>query len=402
MEKGVIMAWKVTNLGVQSELPQQSPRFAQEALRNIVGLGGSLLKGAAKIPASLADLSLAAEQKLTAPSERLSPEQYQAVSLSPVVEQVSEKASSFFPEGYLEPKGPTEKFFRNVAEAVPAFYSPGGGFMNAVTAAFGSEGGRQLAKTLDLGRTGEFLSSIAGAGLAAGIMTPKNLKKAASLKYREFDKSIPEGAKQSTTFTQDAIQAAEKNLIPEDKSWLRENILPEIEPLVTKKAIDISRAQEVKKYIEKIIRQSKTASEDAKKAADAIASGVVKDTVEAAKQYPSLAAQSLIDANSIYYGLNNLSPIRRFLRNNITLPRALPIIAAEALGPQALTALTGGIPGKLFGAGLLGRGIAEIAEPLIKSPAARKEILASTVPQIALGSIATMPNESPKWRVTKL
>lgn len=391
--------------------PESNKRsISEELIRQPARLATEFIAGTAKVPTTIADIALALNHYLTPESERVSSEIYESMKLTPEVEKAKER----LPE-YLKPQGKIEELTGRIAEAIPQFAFPfGGGTAKAVSGigqvakaatyglgraipvAIGSEAGRELAKQFDLGELGQFAGSIAGAGLGAGIMTPRRLKNIAEKQYQSFEKSIPRGAKQDIAHTNKAIKAIEDmDLLPESKEFIEKNVLRRIEPWLKTKTVDIKQAWKDKRYIQKVIRESKGLSKDERKALFELSSGIKKDMLAAGRKYKDLAVNDLADADSIYYGLQNLSPIRRFLRQHIT-----PSIGAKAVGLELLGAaapagafkeILGGIPAKVFAAGTLGKGAVEAIEPILKSPVAAQHILGTTAPQIAIGVLGTRP-----------
>lgn len=389
------------------EVSQEPESFAGSSVRNLAGGAASLVRGVAKLPAEFADIALGIDQKFKpAGQPKLSSEQLQELQLTPKVEAAGKQLSSkLFPKDYLEPQSSPARFIQKGLEALPSFYAPGGGFKNAIVRAFGSEGGRELAKHLDLGETGQFLGSIAGAGLAAGLLTPSNLKNAAAREYNSFEKSIPKGAIQKTSHLKKAVQTVQNmDLLPDDLKTVEDIVIKRVEPWLRKGTVSVNDAWRDKKFIQKALRETKGLSKDSQQALRTYSRAIVDDIIDAQKQYPGLNPQGLLEADSIYYGLQNLSPVRKFLRKYITPASGVAATVSEGLGNrnQQLKELMGGLPLQLYGAGVLGRGAAEIIEPVLKSRSAAREVLGKTLPQVASGLALSQPKKEPKkagkWR----
>lgn len=397
---------------VQLEEPSQEESLPASLLRQAVGTGASLIGGAAKLPFQIYDAAGQLASKLTpeVPGQpQATQEQKQQIArdiqLTPSVSAAGENlAEQVFPKDYLKPKGAVEEFIYNTAGALPAFYAPGGGFINAATRALGSETGRKVAKHLGAEQFGQFIGSVAGAGLAAGLLTPKNLRSLKNKEYDTFTKSIPQKAELPGSINTSKALDKIKNmdLIKQSKDYIQEG-LDRIDDWIEKGPVTIDQAWKDKKFIQKIIRETRGLPREARNALQELSSGITKDIVASQAKNPGLAVQSLLDADSVTYGLENLSPIRQFLRKYITPQHGAGVAATEFFGPKVLTEITGGIPAKVYGAGLLGKAITEAVEPALKSKVAASHLLTQTIPQVIGGAKLSEPTKKkPKYKLVNL
>lgn len=309
--------------------------------------------------------------------------------LGQFIQQAEESVREKLPKGF---GGKAEEYANKFVSAVPSFATLQGGIANAATRALGSEAGRELAKKMDLGEVGQFMGSIAGAGLAAGLMTPRNLKNLESLNYSDFEKSVPAGSKtalEQTKKTYDEI-LKDKSIIGATTKWIKDNI-GEVEAFAKAKKADVLDSYKLMKGVNKAIREN-APDQQIKDVLVSISKSLKSDIINAQKQYPSLNAQALIDGSSISYARNNLSPLRKWLRKYVTPTMIGGSTLGTVIGKQPIKALLGVEPlhlGGAIGLGVAGRGLTEAVETLYKSPAARQEILGRTVPQVLSGAFAT-------------
>jgi hypothetical protein len=384
----------------------QEPSFLSQAAGSLGNLGLSALQGAAQIPAGLLDLGVSLGQTFAPPTvsetgqitqaQRLSPEQRAELALTPKVEAVAGDIRKKLPQSL---EFPGEKFINKIAQALPAFYLPGGGFTNAVARAIGSESGKGIANQAGLGELGQFFGSTLGAGLASGLLSHRNLKNLESANYRDFEKSINPKAEAKLQLSQESYNNILKNpdLDPDASEWLAKN-LKFIEPAIK------SGTEKVKTSFDKLLKINKIIRDKAKyikepavrtevvKSLQDISSNLKQDIVNSAADNPGLYVQGLINGSSISYARNNPSLIRRIIKQVSSKGGALSAAAVGVSGtplvPLAAQALTGKIGLPLAAAGLGSYGFVEPALMALQSPAVREELLSRTIPQTLFGVLS--------------
>lgn len=396
---------------LDEEAPAAQPTIPSKIGGSLAGLGASLLGGAAKTGAGAFDVALALGEKFPQPqvsetgeitTSQLTPEQYESLQLTPKAQAKEAEYREKLPEPL---NFPGEKLINKAAESLPGFYATGGGFINAAARALGSEGGRELAKQYGYGELGQFIGSLAGAGIAAGTLTPKDLTKLEQVNYNQFSKSIPTGATQELVNGQRVYDQLLKNedLLPETSKWLGEN-LKNVEPLLKSGAASLSDAFQKMKFVNKLIRKV-APTEEIKQALQSISSAMKSDIIAAGRKYPELYTKGLIEGSSISFGMNNLSPLRAWLRKYVNPKTIGTSIAGTVVGQQPIQNLLGFTPmavGGGIGLGIGARGLTEAIETLGKSPAALRHVLGTTVPQVVGGALATRPRTQPQMDFIEL
>lgn len=384
--------YRVVDEPVQ-QAPQDESWPAFLARHAVADIAAPLARGIAKIPGQAADVALSINQALTPEDQRLSPEMYENLKLTPQIESAEKQfAKEYLPEGYLQAQHEIPRVIQKTIEKIPAF--AGGGWQNMIARAAGSTAGEEFAKAAGGNQFWQFVGSALGAGLASGALAPRDLKNLERVNYNSFTKSIPNNASQVTTNGAKAYQEAirNKDLLPETSKWLGEN-LKNVEPLLKNRKAPVAEIFDRMKYINKLIRES-APSKEIKEVLSNISAGLKQDLVDAKKIYPTLDTQGLISGSSISYGLNNLSPIRRFLRRYVNTGTAAATAAGGLVGKQPLAAL--GIEPSTVGAAFIGgplvRAGVETAEAAYKSPAIRSHLLGNVVPNIAKGVALSGPS----------
>lgn len=382
---------------VQKPAVESWPEFLTR--HAVADVAAPLARGVAKIPGNAADLALRINQAVTPENQRLTPEQYEGLKLTPQIQAAEENfAQTYLPEKYLQAQHPIPAFIQKAIEKIPSF--AGGTWQSTIARALGSAGGEEFARGAGFGEFGQFVGSALGAGLASGATTPRDLKNLERVNYDAFTKSIPRNAIQASANGSKAYHEAlrNENLLPETSEWLGKS-LKNIEPLLKRGKGTISEIFDRMKYVNKLIRES-APTKEIKEVLGDISAGLKQDLIDAKKVYTSLDTQGLINGSSISYGLNNLSAIRRFLRKYVNAGSAGAAAAAGAVGQQPLAAL--GIQPTTLGiatvAGPLARLATETVESSYKSPTIRSHLLGEVVPQITKGSYLGRQQQPKKYK----
>ena len=139
------------------------------------------IKSLAKLPATIFDMALDADQSMRPEGQKLTPEQREGLLLTPKMEQAA--ASVIKPEvlEFLKPSGAGEELLTQFVGAVPISLLGGAGSVGkAIASTAGGIAGQKIAKGLGYEELGQFLGSLAGsgiAGFAAGPGRPKMVRK---------------------------------------------------------------------------------------------------------------------------------------------------------------------------------------------------------------------------------
>jgi hypothetical protein len=369
-----------------------NPSKIASDLSTLASAGTHLVESAIALPGQisrgLSDLALAGAQKLGGkdfPTEQVRALQEQRQGF-PSLETIKSGAQKILPQALTkEPETWPEHVLFNVAGAIPKYMIPGGALKQAATLALGEQLGEEAAKAMGTGPLGQFIGGLFGSGGASVLSSGgriNDLNKYMRKTYDTFAESIPAKGKSSAPLATQYIgqisnQIENGELLPSVGEFLSDKVFKPIKKLSAKGPMSLNELWKRKKIINKYLQDPETP-----KAAKGILqqlSGTLKtDLINAGQQYPELATKALVEADDIFYGLNNLSPIRRFLRKHITPKKIGATIAAEQVrhAPIAKILQYGGYEpmaiNKIMALGVAGRAGTELLESLYKSPYIRR------------------------------
>jgi len=358
------MAWKFVDQDMPKEKPEES--YAGKALRTATGVATSGLAGLASVPRGIADVVQGIRGATTNwAKNQLSPEEQKtyhagssglsgidkaisgAQKMLPTSEDVKSGIGKHLPEDYLKPQGETEEFAQDMAETIGSLMFPLGGTATKLSKA---------AKIAGLGSAGKFLTKTLGGSesdqelVKSGTMLltsfgmQQGLKDRAKDMYQKAEEILPQNLTLSSESLREVAQKADRfaqsgfSTSNESKAIINQ-ALADMGPILNQERVLARDVIAYKRDMGDLFKKARYEPR-AKKYLTEMKSAL-DNMIKNNKEMPKDVSKLLVDADSIYTGVNQSEKALEYIRNIPKISKSLSGTSALiglALNPKATVA----------------------------------------------------------------